>query len=45
MCWLAPGLGPVSGSPVSLRGHVTGLSLVGEFLLLLVLKSLTLGGS
>jgi hypothetical protein len=45
VCWLAPGLGPVSGSPGSLCGHTTGLRLVGECLLLLVLKSLSLGGS
>jgi hypothetical protein len=29
----------------SLHGHATVLSLVGEYLLLLVLKSLSLGGS
>jgi hypothetical protein len=45
VCWLAPGLGPVIGSPGSLCGHTTGLRLVGECLLLFVLKSLALGGS
>jgi hypothetical protein len=45
VCWLAPGLGPVSGSPDSLSGHATGFRLVGEYLILFVMKSLALGGS
>jgi hypothetical protein len=35
----------MSGSPGPLRGHTTGLRLVGECLMLIVLKDPTLGGS
>jgi hypothetical protein len=42
---LVPGLGPVSGSPGPLSGHTTDLRLVGECLMLIVLKDPTLGGS
>ena len=39
---LDPGLGSVRGIPVPWSGHTTGLRLVGECLLLFVLKDLTL---
>jgi hypothetical protein len=40
---LAPGLGTVSDIPVSLSGYTTGLNLVGECFLFLVLLDLVLG--
>jgi hypothetical protein len=38
-------LGSLRGHATGSRGYATGLRLVGECLLLLVLKSLALGGS